>query len=141
MIGSDEHQAKLQRILAKDGRFAADAYVFIEQVVSLAAQELKAKGEQAAKRQISGQELLLVAKKLLLQSYGPLAIEVLDSWQVRRTEDFGDIVFNLVEVGLLGTSPEDSKDDFANGYDFTAAFVEPFVAHGPGPDLPVLDME
>jgi len=43
-------------------------------------------------------------------------------------------------VGLLGTSPNDAKSDFAAVFDFTAAFVEPFVARGPKPQLPLLDV-
>lgn len=137
---SDEHHARLQQVLAKDCRFPVDAYLFVEEVVTRATRELRSKGETGIAKHISGQELLMIARKLLLQRYGPLAIDVLESWNITRSDDFGDIVFNLVDVGLLGTSPNDSKSDFADVFDFTTAFVEPFVARGPKPQLPLLDV-
>jgi uncharacterized repeat protein (TIGR04138 family) len=140
-MAKDAHQSRLQQILAKDNRFPLEAYLFIEEVVSRAARELRRKGEPGAAKHISGQELLMVARRLLLQKYGPLASDVLETWNVARCEDFGDIVFNLVAVGLLGVSPTDSRDDFVGVFDFTTAFIEPFVARGPMPQLPLLDLD
>ena len=47
---------------------------------------------------------------------------MLAHWGVTRTEDFGRIVFTLVEVGLLVTQPGDREDDFAGVFDFAEAF-------------------
>ena len=44
------------------------------------------------------------------------------SWGVHRTDDFGEIVFQLVERGLLTKTEEDSKDDFRDVYAFEDAF-------------------
>ena len=60
--------------------------------------------------------------------FGPLAPAVFRSWRVRRTEDFGEIVFNLVEHGLLGKTENDAREDFAGGFDFDQAFEGPFKA-------------
>jgi len=57
--------------------------------------------------------------------FGPLAPTVFRSWRVRRTEDFGEIVFNLVERGLLGKTEKDAREDFAGGFDFDQAFEGP----------------
>ena len=38
----------------------------------------------------------------------------------------GEIVFNMVDNGLLGKTEEDSKEDFLNVYDFDKAFRDPF---------------
>ena len=54
--------------------------------------------------------------------FGPLARVVLSSWSITRTEDFGEIVFNLVEEQLLSRRDEDKKEDFRDGYDFVEAF-------------------
>jgi uncharacterized repeat protein (TIGR04138 family) len=56
-----------------------------------------------------------------------MAMEVLAHWGVRTCEDFGEIVFNLVEIGVLGTTRQDSRSDFAHGYDFFEAFRNPFL--------------
>lgn len=39
-----------------------------------------------------------------------------------KCEDFGEIVFNLVDAGLMAKSAEDTKEDFQNGFDFDTAF-------------------
>jgi uncharacterized repeat protein (TIGR04138 family) len=51
---------------------------------------------------------------------------VFEEWGIRRCEDFGEIVFNMVEIGLLGKTEKDSRADFQSGYDFDAAFRQPF---------------
>jgi hypothetical protein len=53
---------------------------------------------------------------------------VLNHWNVHRCEDFAEIVFNMVESGILGKSEQDHRDDFKSGYDFDDAFVKPFRA-------------
>jgi uncharacterized repeat protein (TIGR04138 family) len=47
---------------------------------------------------------------------------VFDSWGVRATADFGEIVFNLVEHDLMGKQDSDSKRDFHDIYDFSDVF-------------------
>ena len=77
---------------------------------------------------MSGKELLEGIREYAAQQFGPLAPTVFRSWGVRRTEDFGEIVFNLVESGLLGKTESDSREDFADGFDFDQAFDGPFSA-------------
>jgi uncharacterized repeat protein (TIGR04138 family) len=122
-------------IVAKDPRYRVDAYLFVSDAVTHTSRKLAAR--KGARKHISGQELLDGIRELALDRFGPLALEVLSEWGVRRTEDFGSIVFNLVANGLLGASEEDSAQDFAGGYDFQEAFVKPFIEAGPPPkDLP-----
>ena len=66
-------------------------------------------------------------RELALKEFGPLALTVLDTWGVRRCEDVGEMVFNLIGVGAFGSTAEDSKEDFAGGYDFAEAFRRPFL--------------
>jgi uncharacterized repeat protein (TIGR04138 family) len=51
----------------------------------------------------------------------------MDHWNVNKCKDFGEIVFNLVEHGILGRTENDSLDDFDGGYSFNDAFVTPFL--------------
>ena len=64
--------------------------------------------------------------ELAKAQFGYLAKTTLNSWGITRTEDFGEIVFTLVEHELMGSTEEDSKDDFKDGYNFTEAFEEKF---------------
>ena len=55
-----------------------------------------------------------------------MVMTVFEEWGVRNCRDFGEIVFNMVEIGLLAKTDKDTRDDFQNGYDFTEAFRKPF---------------
>ena len=116
-------------IRQRDPRFDAGAYAFIREVLDFSVQHLD-KPLHGPARNVTGQELLECIRLYALQEYGPLALRVFSEWGIGRTEDFGDIVFNLVEQGVLGKTSRDSKDDFRNGYDFKQAFTAPFLPAG-----------
>ncbi len=73
-------------------------------------------------RHVTGQQLCMGLRDFAIESFGLLAPVVLRHWGVRRTEDFGAIVFRMVELELLGISPQDSEDDFRAVFDFDEAF-------------------
>ncbi|MBN1676523.1 MAG: hypothetical protein JXR37_36105 [Kiritimatiellae bacterium] len=126
----------LEEIVREDPRYHLDAYLFVREALEVTVRMLK-KPEKgpARKRHVSGQELLEGIRTYALDEYGPMAMTVLRSWGVGRTEDFGAIVFKMVEKGILGKTEEDKLQDFANGYDFEAAFVMPFRPAGTRPAL------
>lgn len=76
----------------------------------------------SASRHVSGQQLCLGLRALAVQKYGLLARTVLRRWGVRRTDDFGIIVYALIDRGELRTSDSDSLADFAAVFDFDEAF-------------------
>ena len=73
-------------------------------------------------RHISGQELANGVRRLALEHYGPMARTVLQHWGIHATEDLGDIVFALVECGVLVRQEGDSREDFRDVFDFEEAF-------------------
>lgn len=77
---------------------------------------------QVESRHVSGQELCLGLRSLAVEKYGLLARTVLRGWGVSTTEDFGKIVYAMVDTGLLRTSENDSLDDFRGVYEFEEAF-------------------
>ena len=101
----------------KHGRYRANAYRFTLDAVHFTVQTL---GEI---RHVSGEELLEGIRRLALERFGPMAKTVFEQWGIIRTEDFGAIVFQLVDEGLLGKTEKDKLSDFARGYDFNEAFV------------------
>jgi uncharacterized repeat protein (TIGR04138 family) len=115
----------VEQILAKDPRFSRDAYMFVREALDFA-QKLVAKRTSGAIHHITGQELLEGIRQFALQQFGPLAATVFEDWGVKNCRDFGDIVFNMVEIRLLAKTDKDSRDDFQNGYDFNDAFRKPF---------------
>lgn len=77
-------------------------------------------------RHVTGQQLCMGIRELACEQFGPLARTVLASWGIRRTEDFGQIVFALVQAGVLRKTEQDSIEDFAGVYDFADAFGDAF---------------
>jgi uncharacterized repeat protein (TIGR04138 family) len=62
-----------------------------------------------------------------IQRFGPMTLTVFESWGIKGTEDFGEIVFNMVGEGLLGKTDNDSPNDFKNIYDFDITFRQPYL--------------
>ena len=113
-------------LVAVDDRYHRDAYLFLRDALEYTQRTLKR--EVGGKtRHITGQELLEGIREHALKEYGPMALTVLAEWGIQRSEDFGEIVFNMVEVGWLAKTERDSRADFENGYDFDEAFVKPFL--------------
>ena len=123
----------LEAIVAGDSRYHRNAYHFVRQGLDYT-QRTISEQEDGAVRHISGQELLGGIRAHALDQYGPMALTVLGEWGVTSCEDFGAIVFNMVEHELLAKTEEDSADDFTGGYDFAEAFREPFLP--PKPETP-----
>jgi uncharacterized repeat protein (TIGR04138 family) len=110
----------LEGILARDPRYTVEAYAFVRAGLDFTVRSLK------KPRHVSGQELLEGIRQFSIEEFGPMTKTVLNGWGIKRTEDVGEIVFNMVETGLLGKTAEDNRDDFADGYDFEEAFRKPF---------------
>jgi uncharacterized repeat protein (TIGR04138 family) len=123
------------RVRGDDPRFEADAYYFLREALDHTIQSLK-KPAAGPARHVSGRELADGFRELALKQFGPMALRVLTHWGVRRTEDIGALVFNLVGTGVLGASEEDRPEDFAGGYDFETAFRFPFLPQSAKPRRP-----
>ncbi len=116
-------------ILAKDPRYQRDAYHFLREALDYT-QKLIGKENRGQVRHVSGQELLEGIRQFALQQFGPMAMTVFDEWGIRNCKDFGEIVFNMVECGLLAKTEKDSRADFQQGYDFIDAFQKPYWPEG-----------
>jgi len=79
-------------------------------------------------RHVSGAELCFGLRDYALQQFGLLARSVMRSWSVERTEDFGRIVFALVEAGCLRKTDEDHIEDFQGVFEFDEAFCAARIA-------------
>ena len=112
------------RICVRDRRYAPEAFFFLHEGLMRTLKQVQEKEKKP--RQISGAELSAGLRAYALDQYGPLTMTVLERWGVRTTRDFGEIVFLLLEAGLLGKTEEDKIEDFDNLYDFDAAFRAPF---------------
>ena len=116
----------VEKICEKDTRYSPDAYFFVHEALGFTVKMMN-KPSEGPDRHVTGRELLDGIREFALQAFGPMTLTVLKTWGIKATEDFGDIVFSLVESGKLGSKKEDKKDDFSNGYDFFEAFAKPFL--------------
>jgi uncharacterized repeat protein (TIGR04138 family) len=109
-------ETALAEIRRRDGKYSERAYVFV-----LAALEY-AQGRLPARRHLSGGELAWACRDFALEQFGLLAPTVLEHWGVNATEDFGRIVFLLIDVGLLARQASDRIEDFDGVYHFADVF-------------------
>jgi len=115
----------LDRILAENPRYARDAYHFLREALDFT-QKLISKENKGKVRHVTGQELLDGIRQHALLQFGPMTVTVFEEWGIHNCKDFGEMVFNMVESGLLAKTDKDSRDDFQDGYDFVEAFEKPF---------------
>lgn len=127
----------LEQILQGDPRYPRDAYAFVREALDYT-QKNMAKASRGPLRHVSGQELLNGVRAYALQQFGPMTITVFEEWNIRSCRDFGEIVFNMVESGMLAKTEKDSRADFDGSYDFDDAFRKPFL---PSSKLPTPDTE
>lgn len=115
----------VRRSIHNDPRYHPAAYELVRDALHIAAKKFR--DENADDQHVSGQELLAGFRDHVLSEYGPMSLILLDQWGLKRGEDVGNIVYNLIDVGYFGKNDGDSLEDFAGSYDFTTAFSEPFL--------------
>lgn len=133
---------QLALLLKEDRRYRLDAYLFVFEALSYA-QDVMGMGTECSsepavevdeeddeldgpQRHVTGQELCEAIRRFAQQQYGLMAKTVLESWGIRKTGDFGEIVFNLIRIGRMRKTPHDRREDFDDVYDFQTAFREGF---------------
>ena len=124
------HHPKLDEVVRRDPRYAYEAYEF---VFAALAHTQKLLGRpplpEAGSEQdyhVSGPQLLEGVRDLALREFGLLARTVFHLWGIDRTDDFGEIVFNLIEAGLMSKTAEDDRLDFHDLYDLDQVLVRDY---------------
>lgn len=115
----------VELITEADSRYPRDAYFFLrdalDQTVKLRKRQLGEGGH------VTGQQLCEGIRQHALKQFGPMVPTVLEYWGIRKTDDFGNMVWNLIELGVFGKTQKDSLDDFKAVYSFHDAFVAPYL--------------
>ncbi len=117
----------IEQIVAKDARYHRESYFFVREALDHTRKLITRAPKKSDVRHVTGQELLNGIREHGLQQFGPMTVTVFDAWGIHRCEDFGEIVFNMVETKLLAKTEQDSRDDFKQGYNFHEAFRKPFL--------------
>lgn len=120
----------LPEIVERVGLYPIEAYEFVQQGLSYTVErthgtldlEKVRSAEDLVSRHVDGRMLCHGLRDYALMKWGMLARTVLNRWNIRRTIDFGRIVFALVDHGHMQKTDEDSVDDFRDVFDFASAF-------------------
>jgi len=126
-----QFEEEAAKIVARDPRYQADAYLFLRDALDHTKSNV-GRSHRDKVEHVTGQQLLEGLRDYALNQFGPMAMTVLAEWGVRSCADFGEIVFNLIDQGLLKKTDKDSREDFKPGYDFQDAFVKPFLPSARG---------
>jgi uncharacterized repeat protein (TIGR04138 family) len=142
----------VQQLLEQDGRFSLEAYQFVRDALSFGQQVLKygeprppddeaeadeenpflaamaeeedESDEPRVERHLTGQQLCEAIRQYALEQYGFMAKVVLNNWGIHSTGDFGEIVYNLIRIGVMKKSKSDRREDFNDCYSFDEALQQ-----------------
>ena len=112
----------VDRLVDQDGRYAKEAYLFLYEALNYTVKSLGKADLPDQQRHVSGRDLLRGISEFGLSRFGPLTRTVFEHWGVYKTEDFGNVVFNLVSAKQLGRTENDRLEDFIDVYDFASEF-------------------
>jgi uncharacterized repeat protein (TIGR04138 family) len=115
---------RIQDVRRRDRRFSRNAYYFVLDALDFTMSRLGKDQLTGEERHVGGRELLLFIQDFAADQFGPMAPLVFEQWGIRASEDFGEIVFNLIDAELLSRRPTDSRLDFVDGFDFHSTFAE-----------------
>lgn len=120
------------RAIARETRYPLAAFLFVQRGLDFTVRRLHGEPPEGAEpddpaanesRHVSGHELCYGLRDFAIEQYGLLARTVLRRWCVESCEDFGHIVFAMVDAGLMHKNEQDSIDDFVDVFDFADAFA------------------
>lgn len=114
---------EVSKALAAAGPYPLPAYQFVQEGLRYTVERIHDSEEsQGGSRHVSGQQLCMGLRDYAIDQFGLLAPVVLGSWHIHRTDDFGRMVFALIELGAMSKTSQDTLDDFRGVYDFAEAF-------------------
>ncbi len=112
----EEFYSIVASITTKDSRYHPEAYELVMEALAFSQRKTK------EIRHVSGNELLEGIKGLSMKKFGPMTLTVLKHWGVKSTDDFGNIVYNLVANKIMAKDAQDNYESFKNAYDFEEVF-------------------
>ena len=94
----------VEKILERDVRYRQGAYEFMNEAVAYTVRKLQRETLSRKERHVSGEELIQGVAEYAVQQFGPLAWDVLEDWGLVSGSSIGDVVFNMIDNGLLTAS-------------------------------------
>lgn len=119
-------ESAVQAICERDSRIHIGAFNFLREALDKALEKARKEPHRTSSH-VSAVELLDSVRDYALDTYGPMAITLLNEWGVNKTADFGWMVFQLIDQGMFGKQDSDCITDFDDIYDFHEAFAAPYL--------------
>ena len=119
MITNLELLKKITDLAEKDGRYRKEAFIFILAALEYTLSKL------SERRHLTGQEFSKGIAEYAREQYGYLAKTVLAHWGITQTRDYGEIVYLLIDIGLMSKTEKDTIEDFYDVYNFDEEFNWP----------------
>ena len=119
---SEDKSKSMEEVILSDGRYPPDAYNFLHDGLSKAVKEVHGIEPGQTQQHVTGQQICFALRELASERWGMLASTVLAKWNIHKTDDFGNMVYLLIQNGLMRKTDKDSIDDFHDVYDFEKAF-------------------
>ena len=111
--------------VVRSTKYPLEAFLFIQKGLDFTVNRVHGRRKRASEMascHVTGQDLCMGLRDYAIKQYGLMARSVLRHWSIHSCEDFGRIVFALVEAGIMHKTDEDSIEDFCDIYDFNEAF-------------------
>ena len=115
----------LEIIIAEDPRYDNEAYIFLRDALDFTIKQLK-KSKEDVSRHVTPPQLLDGVRQFAIKEFGPMVPTVFLYWGIKNCGDIGEMVFNLIRIGIFGKTETDTIEQFQNHYNFEEAFVLPF---------------
>ena len=113
------------QLLQTDLRYQLNAYQFVRDALAYAQEVLpNEESEDENEPHLTGQQLCEAIRLFAIDQFGYMSKTVLNNWGIQGTSDFGEIVYNLIEIGEMTKSETDRLDDFNDVYGFEEAFQD-----------------
>lgn len=123
----NEFSSILDKVLTVDDRYPHNAYHFVRKALNFTTEKIQKKAPKGSKQDVSIPNLIQGISEYAHDQFGPLASCVFKSWGVFHGEDFGNIVFNLVEHGAFSKSDSDAREAFKEMLDFKEILDSPYL--------------
>lgn len=119
--------------VSRKTKYPTDAFYFVRRGLDYTVRRINdgnTDGEETH-RHVSCRNLCMGLRDYGLEQYGLMAQTVLKRWNITSCEDFGHIVFAMVDAELIRKSDEDKLKDFQNVFSFDEAYNPPIVLECP----------
>lgn len=125
--------------LAISTKYPVDAFLFVQRGLDSTVRSLHGEPDpssfddeeayeaDAESRHVSGEQLCAGLRDFAIEQYGLMAQTVLRRWRITACEDFGHIVFAMVDANMMRKTANDRVEDFYDVFDFDEAFAPQLI--------------